>query len=95
MSEANIVILKAKAKNFKNYLLNYSPTPLVLEKLEAYNEDNIVDELSSTLVPIMTVGCLEIMIDQFINELTIPEGELDAVRYKIMRYLKLFYELLV
>ena len=95
MSDQNsIVVLKEKAKNFKNYLLNYSPSKEVLDKLESYNEDNIVDELNSTLVPLMSIGGIDIMVDQFLNELTIPKGEEDAVRTKVIRYLKLFYDLL-
>lgn len=95
MSDQNsIVVLKEKAKNFKTYLLNYSPSKVVLDKLESYNENNIVDELNSTLVPLMSIGGIDIMVDQFLNELTIPQGEEEAVRNKVMRYLKLFYELL-
>ena len=87
-------MLKEKAKNFKNYLLKYSPSKVVLDKLESYNEDNILDELNSTLVPLMSIGGIEIMVDQFLNELTIPKEDEDAVRTKVMRYLKLFYDLL-
>ena len=95
MSDHNsIVVLKDKAKNFKNYLLNYSPSKEVLDKLQSYNEDNIIDELNSTLVPLMSIGGVDILVDQFLNELTIPQGEEQAVRTKVIRYLKLFYELL-
>jgi len=95
MSDSNsIAVLKDKAKNFKAFLLKYRPTKVVLDRLETYNEDNIVDEMSSTLVPIILVGGIDFMVEEFMKELTIPAGEVPAVRNRIIRYLKLFYELL-
>ena len=84
-----------KGKNFREYILKYSPTQDVLEYMEKFNEENLMSSITTLLIPIKLSGTSGIVIGELMKRLTIPEQEADDVKGKISRYFDMFAEVMM
>jgi hypothetical protein len=84
-----------KGKNFREYILKYSPTQDVLEYMEKFNEENLMSSIATLLIPIKLSGTSGVVIGELVKRLTIPEQEADDVKGKIGRYFDMFAEVMM
>jgi hypothetical protein len=87
--------LKEKAKNFRDYIMKYQPTEEVKTYLQGFDESKLEYTILTVLIPMKMVASEEIYIDDLMGRLTIPEAEVGAVKTKILRYFKMFCDVIV
>lgn len=90
-----IDFLKEKAKNFREFILKYSPEEDVKSFLMTFDESKLQYTILTTLLPMKAVKSEGIYIQELMDKLTIPANEEEAVRNKIHRYFDMFIEVLV
>ena len=84
-----------KGKNFKEYILKYSPTEDVLQYMEKFNEQNLFSSIMTLLIPIKATGTADMVITELMGKLTIPPDEMNDVKVKIGRYFDMFTEIML
>jgi hypothetical protein len=79
-----------KGKNFREYILKYSPEKDVLEYMEKFNEENLLVSITNLLIPIKLSGASDFVVGELMSRLNIPAQETDEVKQKIIRYFNMF-----
>lgn len=82
--------LKEKAHNFRAFLLSYKPNDEVMEFINGFDEGSIVSVVLTKLVPMKALGATEQSVVELMGKLSIPPGEMEAVKTKLLRYIEMF-----
>jgi len=84
--------LEQKAENFKNYLLQFSPSQEVIDYANNFSKETLIPTILTTLVPVITSGSQGAVADSLIEKLVVKdEQERQAVKDKILAYFNCFY----
>lgn len=82
--------LADKARNFRDYLLKYNPSPEVLKYIQSFKEDMLMVTLLSVVVPIVQTNTTKSAVTDLMKKLVVPDSEKADVAHKIQRYLEMF-----
>lgn len=81
-----------KGKNFREYILKYSPNQEVLEYMEKFNEENLLVSITNLLIPVKLSGASDFVVGELMSRLNIPAQETEEVKQKITRYFAMFVD---
>ena len=82
--------LVAKAHNFRAYLSQYNPHPDIKKYIDNFKEEALIPSLLTLVVPVVKSGTQGGAVDDLMKKLTVPDGDTQAVRAKLIRYLDMF-----
>jgi len=87
--------LVAKAHNFREYVLQYKPTPALQTMLYGFNEAMLIPTIATLVVPVVKSGTAKGAVADFMAKLEVPPEQKDVVAAKLERYLIMFSEVLL
>lgn len=82
--------LLGKAQNFRTYLQQYHPAPEVQKYLDAFEPSLLTPTLLTVVLPIVRSNATASAVKDLMKNLQIPDGQAEAVRDKLTRYLEMF-----
>lgn len=87
--------LLQKGKNFREYILKYSPNQEVLDYMSKFDEKNLMASITTMLIPVKLSGTADVVIGELVARLTVPPTEEKDVKDKIRRYFDMFADVMM
>jgi hypothetical protein len=84
--------LKEKAENFRAFVLGQNPDAELTAQIETFRPEMLLPTLTTVLLPAIGVKGIEGVVDDLMAHLTPTDAV--AVKGKLLRYIKCFYEVL-
>jgi len=79
-----------KAKNFQTFINQYEPDDEVKAFMAKFDESNVLAMATTILTPLKALGTIDLVIDDLMLKIKVPEDEKEAVKKRIGRYFELF-----
>ena len=92
MSSERFTFLQEKADNFRNFVLGQSPDTEVMNQINGFQKDLLLQTLTGVLLPAVQIRGIDNLVDELMSHLT-PTDPI-AVRGKMKRYFECFIETL-
>ena len=84
--------LREKAENFRAFVLGQNPDADLIVQIKTFQPDMLFITLTTVLLPAISTQGIDGVVKEIMTHLS-PEDP-DAVKVKIERYIKCFYEVL-
>jgi hypothetical protein len=95
MAKTKIDFIIDKAKNFKDYLNSYKPDESIQVYINGFDEKMVIPTILTAVVPIVKAGKQESAVIDLMKKLTVPEGQEDEVKNKLIRYMEMFAKVMM